>query len=279
VTVEADAYCWGSNDSGQVGIGTTGYEGGPVQVAGGLKFLQVSPGRSHTCGLTIDSLAYCWGANSRAQLGDRTTTQRRAPAVVAGGLRFREISAGGLHTCALADDGKAYCWGWNRYGQLGDSTQIGRRYRPRLVAGGHVFRRVSAGASHTCGVTKTNRAWCWGFGQAGELGTGRAHMSFWPRRVAGGHSFRSVSASDESHTCGIGTEGQAYCWGLNPFGELGNGSLEPALAPVRVAGDIPFDSISTGRHHTEALAGTVGYHWGLVDGEGTSNPAPLPGVE
>ena len=92
---------------------------GPVAVAGGLKFIALQAGGSHTCGIAADSSAYCWGANDKGQLGDSTTTDRTTPAAVTGGLKFTRLSAGRQHTCGVATDDRAYCWGSGGSGELG----------------------------------------------------------------------------------------------------------------------------------------------------------------
>jgi alpha-tubulin suppressor-like RCC1 family protein len=118
------AYCWGDNEFGLLGDGTTTNRLTPVAVAGGLQFLQVSTGENfHTCGVATGNRAYCWGTNFTGQLGDGTTTRRLTPVAVAGRLRFREVSAGPNHTCGVATGNVAYCWGLNDFGQLGDGTR------------------------------------------------------------------------------------------------------------------------------------------------------------
>src|SRR5437773_11735111 len=110
-------YCWGLNDDGQLGDGTTIQRTSPVLVSGG-PFSDVTAGGSHTCALTSAGTTYCWGANDHGQLGDGTTTMRTSPVLVAGGLTFVSLSAGGSHTCGVTVSG-AYCWGANGNGQLG----------------------------------------------------------------------------------------------------------------------------------------------------------------
>jgi len=82
LTAEGAAYCWGDNDYGEVGNGTTGPNRGvtlPAPVAGGLVFASLAPGSFHTCGLTAAHAVYCWGYNFYGQLGDGTTTDRSVP--------------------------------------------------------------------------------------------------------------------------------------------------------------------------------------------------------
>ena len=84
LTAGGDAWCWGSNSDGQLGRGTSGGSSQtPALVSGGLKFLSISAGGNHTCGVTLDRAIYCWGANAKGQLGDGTQTDRAAPVRVA----------------------------------------------------------------------------------------------------------------------------------------------------------------------------------------------------
>lgn len=74
------AWCWGANEQGQIGNGANGTDvPAPVLVAGGLRFVTISAGRRHTCGLADDARVYCWGANDYGALGDGTTHDRGAP--------------------------------------------------------------------------------------------------------------------------------------------------------------------------------------------------------
>src|SRR3989454_7841669 len=117
VTAAGAAYCWGSNNSGQLGDGTTTNRSRPMIVAGGVTFAAVRAGATHTCGVTAAGAAYCWGANGVGQLGDGATTDRTRPTLVTGGENFDSVSVGVGHTCGLTATGAAYCWGPNGVGQ------------------------------------------------------------------------------------------------------------------------------------------------------------------
>lgn len=115
-------YCWGLNEHGQLGDGTSTQRTSPTAVTG-PQFVAVTAGVRHTCGLTSAGVAYCWGDNTHGQLGDGATTGRLAPTAVAGNLAFAYLKAGDLFTCGITSAGVAYCWGDNEYGQLGDGTK------------------------------------------------------------------------------------------------------------------------------------------------------------
>jgi alpha-tubulin suppressor-like RCC1 family protein len=243
-------------------------------------FIQVTPGFAHTCGLTGGGVIYCWGYNFQGQLGDGTTTSRVTPVVVhAGALRFRQVAAGDYHTCALTTDDRAYCWGDNGYGQLGTGT-IGRQFRPAAVAGGLEFRQLSAGGfGHTCGVTASGLAYCWGHNEWGQLGDGTSTDRVAPTPVAGRLTFSQVLPG-AVHTCGTTTAQVAYCWGYNVFGQLGDGTVAKRLTPTRVAGDLKFTHVSAGDHTCGVTTDAKAYCWGdnfrgkLGDGTTTDRHRP-----
>lgn len=178
----------------------------------------------------------------------------------AASLAFAQVSAGSQHSCGVTTTNVAYCWGYNGWGQLGDGTAVESRIDPVLVVGGLAFRQVSAGENHTCGVTTSNVAYCWGI--AGTLGNGSQLGSVRPVRVSGGLAFRSVSAGTH-HTCGVTSTNVAYCWGGNSSGQLGDGTKTRRLQPVRVVGGLAFREVSAGAHHTCGVTtSNLAYCWG-----------------
>ncbi len=145
VTTDSRAYCWGFNNFGEIGDGTSlNTRLTPLRVAGGLLFHGVGAlGHFHTCGRTLDNKVYCWGTNADGLLGIGTTTGPETgplgpfssrPVAVIGGLQFIQISARFQHTCGVTEDNKAYCWGSNVAGQLGDGT-LNASTKPVAVVG------------------------------------------------------------------------------------------------------------------------------------------------
>ena len=290
VTTDGTAYCWGSNLTGQLGDGSNTDRNVPVSVTGGLSFTLVSAGgddnnggTSHACGVTTSGDAYCWGSNADGQLGDGTTTERNTPVLVSGGLSFALVSAGAYYTCGVTTNGDGYCWGRGANGQVGDGAGSSSNV-PLLVTGGLTFTSVSAGAFHTCGVTTSGGAYCWGTNFFGELGDGTAPRAAQntPVLVSGGLGFSSVSAGARTgYTCGVTTSGNAYCWGLNSNGQLGDGTLTDRNTPVLVSGGLSFASVSTGAFHTCGVTiNGDAYCWGSNGfgqrGDGTNAPATTP---
>ena len=258
-----------------------------------ITLASLTVGSAYTCGVTTSGSVYCWGWNSFGQLGDGSTTRKITPVPVSDGLAFSSVSAGLLHTCGVTTGGAAYCWGWNEFGQLGTETSESCVFntvphrcstRPIAVSGGLTFASVSAGVRHTCGVTTTGAAYCWGSGEAGRLGNGSTLSSSTPVPISGALTFASVSVGGEtSHSCGLTADGDAYCWGGNPHGELGNGTRTSSTVPVPVSGGLRFGSLSAGGRQTCGVTTDgIAYCWGwnifgaLGTGETADSDTPAP---
>src|SRR5207249_149557 len=168
----------------------------PVAVSGGLTFTAVSTSDYHTCGVTTSGAAYCWGWNNSGGLGDGTSgTDRLTPVAVSGGLTFAAVSAGVINACGVTTSGAAYCWGYNGSGVLGSGTTTSSA-TPVAVSGGLTLAAVSVGGSspyqesHTCGVTPSGAAYCWGYNRYGQLGDGTGGTyRLTPVAVSGGLTF------------------------------------------------------------------------------------------
>jgi alpha-tubulin suppressor-like RCC1 family protein len=232
LTVEGRAYCWGGNDGGQLGNGKTQASSSPVAVAGGIQFKSISAGLSHTCGVAADDRGFCWGSNESGELGNGSTRPSRVPVEVVGKTRFMAIRAGTIYTCGLATTGMDFCWGTNRDEQLGDGTKLDRN-RPVAIVGQKRFRSVSTnplgGGSTNCALDVSGRAHCWG--RLGFEVAGGAEWKNGPGPIVGDVLFSQISANIWSHVCGVGLDGNVYCWGSNRYGQLGDGWTDDRLRP------------------------------------------------
>jgi alpha-tubulin suppressor-like RCC1 family protein len=240
-----EAFCWGRNDVGQAGNGTSGDAiDDPSPVSGGHTFVMLARSSPNTCGLALSGMTYCWGfftydgiEETRGPanvLEPRAITHvvTRGEPVEPFANDFVSLSGGAQSLCALSRSGEAFCWGQNSYGQLGDSSA---NYGPvpSRVAGSHSWTSLSLGARHGCGVTNQGAAYCWGINESGQLGNGSTALTRVPTLVAGGLDWASVFAGANS-TCAITTVGNSYCWGRNTQGEVGDGTTEDRLVPTLV---------------------------------------------
>ena len=214
LTPDQLAYCWGANNDGQLGIrADTTPRFVPTEVYGNFKFLSLSAGATHTCGITLDRTTLCWGQNNFGQVGDGSLSNRVAPTLVLGGVVMQTVGTGEAFSCGLSTTGKVYCWG--AVEGVGVSTS------PHLYDQAPVFTSLSVGSFHACALTGDGTAYCWGNNQFGQLGDSTVTARPNPTPVAGDMKFKSISAG-VAHTCGITTDGSVACWGLNVAGEQGD---------------------------------------------------------
>jgi alpha-tubulin suppressor-like RCC1 family protein len=221
--------CWGANDSGQLGDGTTRGHNQPGLVVGITDGRSIVAGGGHTCVLLGDSTVRCWGANGEGQLGDGTTTPRAAAVSVenSGGTAPLEgvvaLAAGEGFTCALMQDSSVLCWGANSHCQLGLPTTTQRALRPVAVPV-HDVESMVAGAQHVCAVLGSGKAICWGRNDDGQVGAPAGECRMDPAQLPLAHVL-SVGAG-ASHSCAVDESG-IWCWGDNSLGQLGIGIAGP----------------------------------------------------
>jgi len=261
------AYAWGFNTGGRLGDNTTNSRRSPVTVVGGItNWQQLSAGNAHSLGLTQGGIAYAWGYNSNGRLGDNTTTNRSSPVTVVGGItNWQQLSAGDSHSLGLTQAGIAYAWGVNSNGRLGDNTLTSRSSPVTVVGGITNWQQVSAGFSHSLGVTQGGIAYAWGANTGGQLGTNNTTSRSSPVSVIGGiTTWQQLSAGD-THSLGLTQAGIAYAWGANGFGKLGDNTTTNRSSPVTVVGGITnWQQLSAGDSHSLGLTQAgIAYAWGL----------------
>jgi len=264
-------YCWGF-------AGTLLLK--PTLLPGGLRFIQISAGNQYTCGVTTDYRAYCWGRNNQdGQFGNGTTTPSATPVMVGGGRRFRQVAAGAFHACGVGySDRKIYCWGGNYSGELGDGSTTSR-LSPVPVASGLLFRSVTAGWIHSCGLGTDYRAFCWGDNRYGQIGDSTAvSRRLRPTAVTGGRRYQEITGG-YWHTCAAAFTERAFCWGDGRNGQLGNGHTYMSLWPRRAGAGLFFLRVNAGYFHSCGVTSdNRAYCWGWNSsgqlGDGTSFDPP-----
>ena len=263
VTTTGAVRCWGSNDNGQLGDGTTTWRVTPVGVTGlGSGVAAVSASGGHTCALTFGGAVVVLGQQRWGQLGDGTTTSRSSPVAVSGlGSGAVAVAAASRHTCALTGAGAVVCWGHNDTGQLGDGTTT-TRPTPVAVSGlGGGVVAVTAGYGHTCALTDAGAVWCWGQNDYGQLGDGTTTNALVPVAVSGLGSGTAAIAAGSVHTCAVTSGGAVRCWGQNDTGQLGDGTNTSALTPVAASGlESGVAVVAAGSGNTCALT-SAGAAW------------------
>jgi alpha-tubulin suppressor-like RCC1 family protein len=262
--------CWGSNDAGQLGNGTTVDAVLPVDVQGIANATALALGEGQSCTLTATGGLKCWGVNP----GNGSAQPAMFPVDVTGLPGVATMIAGGFqHVCALIENGAAVCWGANAFGALGNG-QVGRSASPVDASGVSHAVAIATGADHTCALGADGVVRCWGRNFSGAIGTGDIEDAFLPTPVAigasviavgaGGYSSCAVTSSGavrcwglvngvaelapadmpglgsgvvdvevgNAFGCALTVAGAVKCWGDNTMGQLGNGSTTPSATPV-----------------------------------------------
>uniref|UniRef100_UPI003D943675 protein kinase domain-containing protein n=1 Tax=Gordonia sp. B7-2 TaxID=3420932 RepID=UPI003D943675 len=274
--------CWGNNNFGQLGDGTTTERPAPVSLSGMTEITDISIGAfrksdntwpATTCAVSA-SKAFCWGDNAFGQVGDgQTGTTVSTPTQVGSLSDVTAISTGWGTTCAISA-GEAYCWGDNDRGQLGASTPR-TSTSPVKVPGLTGVRAIATGFGTTCAIADTGLH-CWGDNRTGQVGNGSTSTEpVAPTKVAldkvtsvsvGGYNYdpNTEDSADGEYrrtTCAT-ADGKAYCWGDNTYGQIGDGTTTQRTSPTPVNALDGVTSIATGWTSTCAAAQGKAYCWG-----------------
>ncbi|MBI0090716.1 InlB B-repeat-containing protein [Bifidobacterium sp. W8113] len=257
-------YAWGLNDHGQLGNNTKSNSSTPVRVHGpgntgeGLKAIQVAAGAWNSMALAADGTVYTWGSISRGWSYDCSSAQTvpitvKDPSDASGVLHAVQISTSWSFDMALGQDGYVYTWGYNAYGQLGNNTSDGistNIFHPtpsRVFATGKSTAaagpwlkavQVSAGGWHALAIDEDGNTWAWGYNGHGELGNGKTYANPVPVRVQYPKDAGTVAATQISagfyHSLALDKEGNAWAWGRNDYGQLGDNTTSDRHSPVKV---------------------------------------------
>ena len=271
---DGNAYAWGYNYYGQLGDGTTTSRTTPVIVRqpdtktypdrpADFTYVQVSAGGNHSLALGSDGYVYAWGRNDYGQLGNGTKTDSHVPVRVrdpanptdaSKGLKAIQVSAGSSHSLALDAQGNIWTWGSNNWNVLGQNAVNSSSSFPVLICDpaqpndktkGLKATLVSTGYVNSSALDLNGNIWVWGANDFGQLGNGT--------RASGGSSTVPVRVRDPAspndtskglqatqvsggqyHSLAMGMDGNAYAWGYNNYGQLGDGTQNNKSAPVPV---------------------------------------------
>lgn len=259
--------CWGYNTNQQIGDGYLGYVNKPTNVTGMANgALHGSAGSKHACIVDSSGALNCWGYNNVGQLGDGTTVNRSTPVVVIGS-NVKKVALGSNHSCALKQDESVWCWGNNFYGNLGvgDNTD---RFSPTQVSGlgaGSGVKEISAGDQHSCALFGNGTIKCWGGDGSGQLGDDGSLLDRYTPTTVFGISSASHIASGFAYNCAItNNSSQIHCWGLNDYGQIGDGTytLQPTPVQVLNLSGLNMNDISLGRQHSCTITNVGVKCWG-----------------
>ena len=244
---QSRVYCWGKGDAGQLGNGLFEDAMTPQLVLGleGVEHInEIYIGDAHACVISDNAKLLCWGWNHAAQCLVESGQNHGVPVNVLEEFDVVSVHYAALgyhHSCAMVEGEKVVCWGSDGFGQMDDESPGGIPQEwPVTPLGlqGEMVQIVQSGGHHSCVLDMNFKIACWGFNNYGACGTGDEYLQI-------AQPYKEIFAPDEfvwrrvftgkDHTCGVIDGYYAYCWGLNSFGQIGDGTdADQRNAPVPV---------------------------------------------
>lgn len=217
---------------------------------------RLSLGLNHGCARLPTNGVVCWGDNGGGQLGlgvdydaGNYMSESTRPLPVPTLTEATDVASAGNSACAV-QGGKVFCWGLNTQKQLGVPTGTSRP-GPVEVSGLTDAVTLAGGTSFMCAIRADKTLWCWGSNISGQLGNGDVTKTSTaqPGPVKDLEGVVDVSGGGE-HACAALESGEVYCWGGNGFGQLGNGTVNESLVPVRAPSLSDVVQVATGARST-----------------------------
>jgi alpha-tubulin suppressor-like RCC1 family protein len=278
VLTDTTVDAWGYNSNGQLGNGTSGSPANdsdtPVVVTGLSSVASIAAGGIHSLAVKTDGTIQAWGGNTDGQLGDCSNSDSSTFVLVSLGScggSFTAIAAGASHSLAIKSDGTVWAWGSNTDGELGNGDHVSKNSPVEVTALiGTTITAVAAGDHFSLALDNSGHVWAWGDDTYGELGDDyilypTTTFSNTPFEVTGLVNVTAIAAG-ANHAIAFDTSNQAWTWGENTQGQLGNGSGGdlshtydsdvPSVALTSVT------AIAAGGDHSIAIYGGYIYTWG-----------------
>ena len=272
-------HTWGLNGNGQLGNNTTMNSLVPINVGGfgslsGKTIVAIACGGNYTMAIDSTGAVHAWGVNTIYQLGNNTMTNSAVPINVStfgslNGKTIVTIACGANYSMALDSTGAVHAWGYNASGQLGNNdtfySVIPIKVGTFGSLNGKTIIAVACGASHTLALDSTGAVHTWGLNGNGQLGNNATTNSLIPINIMSvvgssliGKTIVAI-ACGANHTLALDSTGVTHTWGLNNWGQLGDGTLTQRLIPAAI-------STSYSPVGTAQFINFTGQHRCFVDG-------------
>jgi alpha-tubulin suppressor-like RCC1 family protein len=298
ITAKYGTLCWGGNWQGQIGAGASGtnqvwampnFPNGGATTVGYTRapIVALETGGLHTCARTADGRFWCWGDNYYGELGINSAQSSSAPVlnlVPRLNAPRQRLVAGAYDACVLnSNGGTVTCWGWNGTGASG-TGQIGMQTAPGAsVSGLTNVVALAGGLSYFCALQAgAGQVSCWGYNGQYNLGDGTTSNRTTPVNVLTGPATPLTDVVAIAPGCAVRADSSVWCWGLNSFGQVGNGSTQPAPYATQVpglSGVVAISGYEQSNYCAVKLDGSI-WCWGRNDhgqlGNGSMMDSPVP---
>lgn len=250
VKSSSNAYVWGGNKFGQLGLGDTQQRTLPTLLKLPGEIISISSGFFY-CAVLIKSrsklansnfnIVYAWGRNVYGQLGLGHDTDTYSPQKIVLSVSVESVSCGGCHVMALTTNGEIYSWGRNNYGQLGLGHQrpitSPQKIKFDFLSQNPLIVSISCGVGHTVCLSKSGLIYSWGKNKNGQLGRETSRFKKAPCQLA----LKNVIlvTCGLYHTIALTADNKIYVWGLNSSAQLGLGHEKNQFSLQKL--DFEFD--------------------------------------
>lgn len=256
-------WSWGSNASGQLGLGNTTGRSSPVQVGALGTWTQVSIILNSSLAIGDSNKLYAWGSGSSGILGLGNTSTYSSPKQVGALTNWSQISVGGGNGWCIAvkTDGTLWSWGNSSMGELGLGNTTAYS-SPKQIGALATWSQIATGKYHSIAVKTDGTLWSWGRNYEGQLGLGTSGLSTdksSPNQVGALTNWLKISCGSY-HNIAVKTDGTLWSWGANSDGRLGDGTTTDRSSPVQVGALTTWSTIGTSATSSFGIA-TSGTLW------------------
>ncbi len=231
MALRSDGTVWtyGTNNSGELGQGSTPLSLSPRRVQGLPVIAGISAGPLHSLAVGTNGTVWAWGTNGSGRLGNGTSTTASTAVQSTGITTGTAVSAGVGHSLALLSNGRVMVWGANESGQLGTGNTNALNV-PTLLGTPSSVTAIAAGSNYSVALTANGEVWSWGANAVGQLGLGNTNSQLSPIKI-GTLSGIAAIAAGHTHALALGSNGVVYAWGRNAEGQIGDGTTGNSLSP------------------------------------------------
>lgn len=254
-------WSWGNNIYNQLGYSTISNTYSPNRIGTDTNWKSVYASHYFTLAIKTDGTLWSWGYNFYGQLGDGTNVNKLVPLQIGTSTWFT-VATRFNHNLGIKTDGTLWAWGSNSGGQLGNGTTVNTNV-PIQIGTAANWKTISVGIGYSLAIKADNTLWAWGDNYYGQLGDGTFVTKTVPTQIGTDANWKSVATGGDTntHTLAIKIDGTLWAWGINTYGQLGDGTTINKTTPIQVGGDTNWKSVTVGDYHSIAIK-TDGTLWG-----------------
>ncbi len=238
-------WAWGSNSSGQLGVGSTTNHTTPVQVGTANNWLKISAGNEFSAAIKSNGTLWLWGSNTYSQLGDGTTVYKTTPIQV-GTSTWSDVYCGNNYVIAVKSDGTLWAWGSNGDNQLGAGLPLFQPYTtPHQISTTTGWLKIATGYRHVLALKSNGTLWYWGNNSNGQLGNNSTVQTPYITQLGTLTTWTDIAAGND-FSVALRSDGSMWTWGYNLYGQLGNGNNNASLVPIQVGAGSTWSNVEAG---------------------------------